>query len=97
MQEIWISGAYGLRYATFGQGDGPIFLDDVLCTGSETKLADCQHQGIASHDCTHSEDAGVMCPGKYTHTHPYRNAHYSTEVWFKALIWLVGLEVNLCC
>ena len=50
---------------TVGQGVGPIQLDEVTCTGNETRLAECQHRGIASHDCSHSEDAGVVCLGEY--------------------------------
>ena len=46
---------------TFGRGVGPILLDEVGCTGSETNLADCSHRGIGVHNCTHSEDAGVLC------------------------------------
>ena len=67
---VFVSGAIALRSATFGQGGGPIFLDNVVCTGNESKLAQCQHPGIArSQYCTHSEDAGVICPGKIHNTY----------------------------
>lgn len=47
--------------AYFGEGRGPIHLDNVQCTGGERSLADCLKQEIGSHNCRHSEDAGVIC------------------------------------
>ena len=45
--------------AFYGQGSGPINIDDPGCTGSERRLIDCPFSPI--HNCAHSEDAGVDC------------------------------------
>lgn len=39
----------------------PIVLDNLRCTGSETGLINCQHNGKGVHNCRHNEDAGVRC------------------------------------
>ena len=49
-------------FAFFGQGTDPIVLDDVRCTGSESRLIDCPY--TATHNCNHFEDAGVTCQSR---------------------------------
>ncbi|KAG7511560.1 neurotrypsin-like [Solea senegalensis] len=47
--------------AYFGEGRGPIHLDNVRCSGREASLEQCATVGQDGHDCRHSEDAGVIC------------------------------------
>ena len=57
--------------AKFGQGRGPIYLDDVQCVGTETELSDCSRSKWTDHDCQHSEDAGVSCTSEYVSALPW--------------------------
>ncbi|XP_062993637.1 deleted in malignant brain tumors 1 protein-like [Elgaria multicarinata webbii] len=47
--------------ARFGRGNGPIWLDDVQCTGTEPALNQCRTKSWEEHNCNHRKDAGVMC------------------------------------
>ncbi|XP_040829628.1 scavenger receptor cysteine-rich domain-containing group B protein-like [Ochotona curzoniae] len=47
--------------AHFGQGRGPILLDNVKCRGDESTLLLCSHIRWDAHNCDHSEDASVLC------------------------------------
>ena len=52
-----------LQGAAFGIGTGPIWLDDVMCSGLENQLFKCNSSAIGVHNCRHIEDAGVQCKG----------------------------------
>ncbi|XP_054848823.1 deleted in malignant brain tumors 1 protein-like [Eublepharis macularius] len=49
------------RGSRFGEGSGPIWLDGINCTGTENAISKCPAKEWGQHDCTHSEDAGVIC------------------------------------
>ena len=51
--------------ARFLQGTGPIFIDRVACTGSETTLESCT-VSTDTGSCSHSDDAGVGCRDECT-------------------------------
>ena len=50
--------------AHFGGGNGQIWLDNVGCSGSESSIADCTHNGWGVESCNHDEDASVICSSK---------------------------------
>ena len=55
-----------MRNATFGEGIGSILLDNLMCEGNEITLLDCMtSEDIGTHNCEHSEDAGVRCEGMH--------------------------------
>ncbi len=62
----WL-GASARRGAFFGANPAlPVLLEDIACVGEEAALTDCPHQDHGDHDdhdhqCTHDQDAGVVC------------------------------------
>uniref|UniRef100_A0A3P9DC25 Neurotrypsin n=1 Tax=Maylandia zebra TaxID=106582 RepID=A0A3P9DC25_9CICH len=61
-RQLGYSGVAKARVmAYFGEGTGPIHVDNVKCTGEELSLADCIKEVPGTHNCRHSEDAGVIC------------------------------------
>ena len=59
------SSGTAIGSAGFGEGSGLIWLDNVMCAGSESTLSSCGHFGLnITRLCNHSKDAGVRCSGK---------------------------------
>ncbi|XP_052803114.1 deleted in malignant brain tumors 1 protein-like [Mya arenaria] len=85
------SGAY------YGQGSGPIWLDDLMCGGKENNIANCRSGGWGIENCAHSEDAGVDCHAFYityppTTVTPSNNAT-STFNWWQTTMGLRPQDV----
>ena len=57
---VFYAGAQAL-FSGFIKGAGQIWLDDVRCVGTETRLVDCPARALGTHNCGHIEDAGVRC------------------------------------
>ena len=56
----WVR-AYGS--ARYGQGTGPIWLSRLSCFGNESNLFECGQLSATTKNCTHSNDASVVCSG----------------------------------
>ena len=48
----------------YGEGEGRVLLDDLLCQGDEENLLDCSRYSGGTHSCDHSQDAGIRCEGE---------------------------------
>lgn len=86
-------GAVPLRTArqtsAFGLTTGPIFLDRLSCTGTESRLQDCPGFLPSVHDCDHSEDVGVQCYGM-------RMTTSWKSLTFVILMLSMHLDINQC-
>ena len=61
-RQLGFSSAFSApQRAKYGQGSEPTWLDNVQCQGGEASLLDCTHAGWGIENCSHSEDASVVC------------------------------------
>ncbi|XP_019618907.1 PREDICTED: scavenger receptor cysteine-rich type 1 protein M130-like [Branchiostoma belcheri] len=63
-RQLGFGTALGVKLAGhFGESSGSVWLDEVACGGNETNLGDCPAEPWGQNDCSHKEDAGVVCEG----------------------------------
>ena len=60
---IFLEEPIGVGDAYFGEGNSPIVMDDVRCSGLEQGLLYCKRE--TTHNCKSSEAAGVICQGTF--------------------------------
>eukprot|EP00731_Ephydatia_muelleri_P030938 Em0022g452a len=54
--------AIAIPHASYGIGTGRIWFAHISCHGDEQSLLQCTHPSTLSRTCSHSNDAGVLCP-----------------------------------
>jgi len=58
-------GSFSNRLTVISQ-DVQIWLDNVVCSGTESSIIDCRHSSFGVHNCGHSEDVHLACmPSTY--------------------------------
>ena len=80
-----VTGGIPYSSAFFGAGTGPIYLDDVVCTSSDSQLLECSSRPILRHNCAHSADAGVGCEGSIFSTIKYSGNNYKLQFYYSSM------------
>ena len=80
-----VTGGIPYSNAFFGAGTGPIYLDDVVCTSSDSQLLECSSRPILRHNCAHSADAGVGCEGSIFSTIKYSGNNYKLQFYYSSM------------
>lgn len=63
---------------------GRIWLDNVNCGGSEKSIVECRSRGWGNSDCSHEEDAGVVCKDERIAGFVHSNVIQVSALWCTA-------------
>ena len=50
--------------AFYGEGSGPVLIDQIFCKDYTKSLSDCQY--LFLNECSHARDISVVCDGNYS-------------------------------
>ena len=78
-----LTGATSITFG-FTNGAGQIWLTNVQCRGTESRVIDCDHSTFGNFDCVHSEDAGVRCTNAGT-----SNTSGSSSSGVPSYVWAI--------
>ena len=68
--QLGLNGARGVKTSYYGEGSGGIVaFRNRGCDGGESNILNCDLQlvSINNTSCSHGEDVGIECLGKYTY------------------------------
>ena len=59
-------------YSRYGEGSGPVWLNHVICQGSEVTILDCLHDDWGVNDCNHMSDVSISCGIAFTYFNHFK-------------------------
>ena len=99
-RQLGLSSAEAVSFgnARFGgESTGPIWLDDVRCVGTESRLIYCPADAIGDHKfCEHDEDAGVRCmPGMLHTSSCFQSDFFTIALAFVESMFYGGMQFQV--
>ena len=86
--------------ARFGRGSSssPIWMDNLNCNGDEEALDLCYFPGWGIEDCSHYEDAGLVCSDDYGES-SFKFAHIVVKIYHEPhgiFRWISNWHTKQC-